>query len=209
MTVYSHNGGVPAPLPHLIWVTDDRGRPRSRTAQTPFSPEELTEAGFVEAEAAPNPNARQLPAVWNGSAWSLPAKSVATRKAEMLNACRLRFRAVRDQGASIDLGAGAVAIQTTPEAANDIDRLHNDLVLRTANGEVDPTQDIATSEYVVVPGVTAAVAAAIREAVASHWRATWARDAAIGAAIQAAADHDALDLIDVQAGSVDGEGAWP
>ena len=73
----------------------------------------------------------------------------------------------------------------------------------------DPTQAIATSEYVVVPAVTIAMAAAMREAVAAHWRATWACDAAVGAAIVAAADHAALHLIDVAAGTVDGVGGWP
>jgi hypothetical protein len=87
--------------------------------------------------------------------------------------------------------------------------LHDDLKLRAAGGEEDPTQDIATSAYVVVPGVTIAMAAAMREAVAAHWRATWARDAALGGAVNAAADDAALDLIDVQAGTIDGAGGWP
>jgi hypothetical protein len=145
-----------------------------------------------------------------------PVLTLAERKAAMLETLRARFRVVRDQGTTIDFGGGAVTIQTTPDAANDIQRLHDDLKLRAANGEEDPTQDIATSAYVVVPGVTVAMAAAMREAVAAHWRATWARDAALGGAVKAVADdanpttgNAALDLIDVQAGTIDGAGGWP
>lgn len=136
------------------------------------------------------------------------AAALAARKTKMFSELRARFRSVRDQGTTIDFGGGAVAIQTTETAANDIQRLHDDLRLRAANGEVDPTQDIATSEYLVVPGVTETMAAVMREAVAMHWRSTWARDAALGAAIQAAVDDADLDLIDIAAGSIDGAGGW-
>jgi hypothetical protein len=157
------------------------------------------------------------PPVWNGSSWDAAvakdsgdlAADLAARKAAMFDQCRLRFRAVRDAGTAIDFGGGPVAVQTTPEAANDVARLHDDLVFQAVNGVSDPTQAIATSEYVVVPAVTIAMAAAMREAVAAHWRATWACDAAVGAAIVVAADHAALDLIDVAAGTVDGVGGWP
>ncbi len=140
---------------------------------------------------------------------TLEPKTLAVRKAAMLDALRARFQAVRDQGAAVDFGGGPVGIQTTQGAANDVQRLHDDLRLRAAAGEVDPTQAIATAAYVVVPAVTVAMAAGMREAVAAHWRATWARDAALGAAILAAADHAALDLINIAAGSIDGTGAWP
>ena len=154
--------------------------------------------------------------VWDGSSWDAAvakdsgdlAADLAARKAAMLEQCRLRFRAVRDAGTAIDFGGGPVPIQTTEGAANDIQRLHDDLRLREAAGAVDPTQDIATANYDIVPGVTIAAAGAMREAVAAHWRATWNRDAALGAAINAAADHDALDLIDVAAGAIDGVGGW-
>jgi hypothetical protein len=142
-------------------------------------------------------------------AWVVTDFTLAEQKAAMLGTLRARFQAVRDAGTTINFGTGDVAIRTTPEAKSDVESLHDDLLLREAGGEVDPTQDIATSEYVVVPGVTIAMAADMREAVAAHWRATWARDAALGAAIQAAADGAALDLIDVQAGSIDGAGGWP
>lgn len=137
------------------------------------------------------------------------AAALVARKASMLSALRARFRVVRDQGTTVDFGGGPVPIQTTEAAANDIQRLHDDLRLREAAGAVDPTQDIATANYDIVPGVTIAAAGAMREAVAAHWRATWARDAALGAAINAAADDAALDLIDVQAGTIDGAGGWP
>jgi hypothetical protein len=236
MPVYSHNGAVPAPLPHRIRIPDGSGF-RTRTDASTFTETEIEAAGYVLADAQPAPvggiKARwdgeawqsapsYTPAthhapVWDGSSWDAAvaknsgdlAADLAARKAAMFEQCRLRFRAVRDAGTSIDFGGGPVAVQTTPEAANDVARLHDDLVFQAVNGVSDPTQAIATSEYVVVPAVTIAMAAAMREAVAAHWRATWACDAAVGAAIVVAADHAALDLIDVAAGTVDGVGGWP
>ena len=140
---------------------------------------------------------------------TLEVSTLAERKAAMLSALRARFRVVRDLGTTVDFGSGPVPIQTTEGAGNNIQRLHDDLRLREVVGAVNPTQDIATANYDIVPGVTIAAAGAMREAVAAHWRATWARDAALGAAINAAADDAALDLIDVQAGTVDGAGGWP
>jgi len=133
---------------------------------------------------------------------------LAERKAAMIATLKQTFAAKRDTGTTVNFGAGDVAIKTDPQARSDVVSLYDDLVQREADGEVDPTQTFATAEYVVVQDCTIAMAKSLRDAVAAHWRGVWERDAELGASINAAANGAALDLIDIEAGSIDGSGSW-
>ncbi|WP_242221717.1 hypothetical protein [Shinella zoogloeoides] len=66
-TRYSHNGAYPAPLPHTIWLSD--GRPR--TSQTPFTTEEIADAGYVEAPPEPAHDAVTQRLGWDGENWTV------------------------------------------------------------------------------------------------------------------------------------------
>jgi hypothetical protein len=131
-----------------------------------------------------------------------PPPTLEQRKAALIEQLRAAFRNARDSGTTIDLGTGLIRIATDDQATASVERLHGDLLRRQANGEVNPTQDFATSEYAVVEGCTIAMAAAILEAVAAHHRQVWANDAAHGKAIKAAGDDAALDIVDIATG-------WP
>ena len=204
MTIYSHNGGVPAPLPHQIFVPDGSGRLRSRTRQTPFTEAEIAAAGYVVADAAPSPTARQLPAVWNGSGWTLPAKSLAVRKAAMRAAARARYGVVSDGGSTATIAEGVtIAVSTSAIPA-----------LRLMRGKEHMTAAALASMPVVTSAgapvtLRPTIAGVMLAAIDAHVAACEATQNALVAAILAAADHDALDLIDVQAGTVDGQGGWP
>lgn len=135
----------------------------------------------------------------------------ALAKAERFDALRAVFVAKRDAGVTVDFGAGDVLIRTDPSAKADIESLADDLVRRAAAGEVASTQNFATSYYEIVTGCTPAMATTMRDAVAAHWRAVWANDAALGAMLNALNEVDfaspsaalaALDAIDLSSG-------WP
>ena len=57
--------------------------------------------------------------------------------------------------------------------------------------------------------LNAASVTAIAMAVGSHVQACFTREKELHTAVDNAVDSDALDLIDIEAGSVDGNGSWP
>lgn len=67
MALYSLNGAHPVPLPNLIWLSD--GRPR--TSQEPFTPEEIADAGYVEAPEQPEYDPATHSLGWDGEGWTL------------------------------------------------------------------------------------------------------------------------------------------
>lgn len=206
MTLYSYNGAAPAPLPSRsrIRVPDGAGGWRSRTDPGTFTAEELAAAGYVTAEAGPEPTARQLGAVWVDGAWSLPDKPIATRKAEMIAAARKRYGVVADGGTSVELAPGvAIAVATRVEPA---------LKLMRAAARMT-AQSLASMEVVTTAGapvdLTPAAAAAMLGAIDKHVAGCEATQNALVTAILGAVDHDALDLVDIEVGTVDGVGGWP
>jgi hypothetical protein len=74
MTLYSHEGAEPAPLPFRITMPDGF----TRTDPETFTPEEIAAAGYVEAPAAPSydPDTHLAP-VWRGGEWFAQALSAA------------------------------------------------------------------------------------------------------------------------------------
>lgn len=209
--LYSLNGGTPAPLPFRIRVPDGVGGLRTRTDPASFTTEELAAAGYVAADAPPAPSARQLPAVWVDGAWSLPNKPLATRKAELLAAAKARYAAIANGGTTATIAPGVtIAVATAAEpvvklmravAHMDAEQLSSMAVVTTAGAPVD---------------LTPAIAEAMLEAIDSHVADCEACQNDLVTAILAVADdaeptagHDALDLVDTHAGTVDGEGGWP
>jgi hypothetical protein len=67
MTLYSLNGSYPAPLPFRIYMIDGA----SRTDPSTFTPEEISEAGYVEAPSQPTYDPSQKTLGWDGVNWTL------------------------------------------------------------------------------------------------------------------------------------------
>lgn len=64
MTLYSKNGEYPKPLPHKIKLSNGM----TRTDSSTFTPEELSDAGYVAVDSPPGveyPNKLE----WNGTNW--------------------------------------------------------------------------------------------------------------------------------------------
>ena len=82
MTLYSHNGAYPAPLPNKIVLADGT----SRTDKTTFTAEEIASAGYV---AVPDKPSATYPNIveWDGAAW--------VTRAPNENEILLRWREVR------------------------------------------------------------------------------------------------------------------
>ena len=67
MKLYSHKGAYPAPLPHAITLSNGR----VRTSQTPFTEDEITDAGYVEAPVKPSYDSATQRLGWDGSDWTV------------------------------------------------------------------------------------------------------------------------------------------
>lgn len=220
MTLYSHNGAEPAPLPHRIRIPDGAGGWRTRTDPGTFTADEIATAGYVAAEPRPAPvggveaqwdgtawqpapaidPARELPPRWNGTAWSEPAaRPVADRQAEMDRRLKARFDALVAQGA--DVGGTIVDL-----AGESFVRIFEAGEAMGGGGSIAAVTVRRQPIDLANQGQANAVRAAARaryQALAAHERTMF------DAIFDPAADHDSLDAIDVDAGSIDGSGGWP
>ena len=79
MSLYSKDGGYPTTLPHRIVLSDGR----TRTDNTKFTAEELTDAGWIEVSDQPDVSYPQY-VEWNGSDWVIQEKD--------LNDVKLRWK---------------------------------------------------------------------------------------------------------------------
>ena len=80
MTLYSHNGATPAPLPFRITLPDGR----ARTDPTSFTEAEIADAGYVPALARPEHHEEtQHTPEWDGVAWLVRDKSDAEIEADL------------------------------------------------------------------------------------------------------------------------------
>jgi hypothetical protein len=75
MTLYSHQGREPKPLPFRITLSDGR----TRTDTSSFTVEEIADAGYVEVEEKPIVYYPQY-VIWNGSAWVVQEYSLEQLK---------------------------------------------------------------------------------------------------------------------------------
>jgi len=130
--------------------------------------------------------------------------ALADRKAAMRAATRSRYAQEADGGTTATLAPGvtvAVATTTAP-----VTRLTRALEYMTA-------ESLSSMKVVTTAGVpvdlTPAVAGAMLAAVDAHVASCEETQNLLVAAIQAAANHAALDLIDIEAGSIDDVGGWP
>lgn len=224
MELYSLNGAEPAPLPGgpraRIRVPDGAGGWRTRTGASSWTAGEIAAAGYAAAAVRPAPVGgiaaqwdgetwrsataydpdSQLPPVWDGVAWGEPqARPLADRQAAMRAAATARMRTVVADGASVGglvVDLSAEGFERLSQAFAALDAGAGPIAAVTVRGEPIDLPDAATA---------GAVIAACR----AHYLACSAVERALYDAIAAAADHGALDLIDVEAGTVDGGGGWP
>lgn len=200
MTLYSHNGATPAQLPARIRIPDGEGGYRTRTDPTSFTPEEIAAAGYMAAAAAPAPSARQLPATWDGSAWVLPDKPVATRQAEMDAALRARFRELLGEGCTVN----GVVVDLEGES---FVRLREGGEAIAGGGGISAV----TVRRQAIDLPNQAAANAVRAAARDRYLQLAEAELTVFDAIfpTPAPTHDDLDLIDITSGTVDGAGGWP
>lgn len=69
MTLYSHAQSYPAPLPHRIILSTGQ----SRTDASTFTPQEIADAGYVEAPSQPSYDAETQMLGWDGTDWTVEA----------------------------------------------------------------------------------------------------------------------------------------
>lgn len=197
----SLNGAAPVPWPIRLWV-DDASRPghRRRLMGPAITQAVIEAAGGVLVDAPPSPSARQLPAVWVDGAWSLPDKPVSTRQAEMDAALKARFQVLLAEGYEvngvvIDLeGESFVRIREAGDAMGGGGGAIAAVTVRRQAIDL-PNQAAANAVRAAARGRYLALAEAERSVFDAIW--------------DAEADHDSLDLVDIPAGTVDGEGGWP
>ena len=68
MKFYTINGSTPAPLPFRLTMPDGS----TRTDPSSFTPEEIADAGYVDAPAPPGyDSATQHPPEWDGTQWNV------------------------------------------------------------------------------------------------------------------------------------------
>lgn len=87
MPYYSHHGAPPAPLPFRIHLSDGR----SRTDPATFTPEDLADAGYVEAPPQPQHDPATHRLEWTGDDWqaiALTADELADRLARRQDTAR-------------------------------------------------------------------------------------------------------------------------
>lgn len=130
------------------------------------------------------------------------AAGLAARRDAMRDSATTRFRAVRDGGTIVVIGGNPVPVATVHNAAVELREAIEEI---GANGG---PMKVVTRSRSVVP-LTVPIAEAMLDAIRTHVRACQEREAALYEAIAAATNDAALDLIDVQAGTVGGVGGWP
>lgn len=138
--------------------------------------------------------------------YAVVARSVAARKAAMRAAATARFREIVAAGKII----GGVTIDLTSEGFERLSQAHAALsagsgpisAVTVRGGRID-LPDASTAATVIAAGRSYYLAAAATERVLYDAVDDVADDA------DPTEGHAALDLIDVEAGTVDGEGGWP
>lgn len=136
---------------------------------------------------------------WDGSAWAVTNQTVylAERKAEMKAAITARRWEVETGGTTVN----GAAIQTD---AGSQAKLSGALQLVQADNTV--IIDWKGADGWVQ--LNAAAVTAISAAVGTHVQAAFSREKTLHDAVDDAANAAALDLIDIDAGSIDGSGSW-
>jgi hypothetical protein len=145
-----------------------------------------------------NPATHHAP-VWTGSAWADPvAKSLALLKSEKTAAITARRWEVETGGITLNGAAIATDAATQAKLSGALQLVQDDdtriLDWKGANGWIS---------------LNAAGVTAIAVAVGLHVQACFTREKALHAAVDAASDTDALALINVETGAINGVGSWP
>ena len=131
-------------------------------------------------------------------------KALADRQADMIAAAKARYAEVADGGTTAAVSAEVtipVATEATP-------------VLKLTRALAYMTEEVLASMAVVTTAgdpvsLTPVIAQAMLSAVDAHVASCEAtHNALVTAILDQDADHDSLDLIDIQAGTIDGAGGW-
>lgn len=188
MTLYSHNGAYPAPLPFRIVMPDGF----ARTDPESFTAEEIAAAGYVEAPAEPSfdPETQHAPK-WGGEGWViLPiAPSELAERTEQRRAGRLaELAALRYAKEVAGFTFNGIPIQTDRETQA---MLH---AARTwALEDPDFTVNYKARDGLFIPA-DAATIIAIADLAKSHVQACFNHEAALTQQVKAAADPLAVDI---------------
>lgn len=138
----------------------------------------------------------------NYSAVAIP---LADRRSQMLAAAKARYAVVADGGTSLTVSPGVTVAVATE--AKPVLKLTRALAYMTA--EALSSMNVVTTAGAPV-ALTPALATAMLSAVDAHVAACEATHNALVAAItDNEADDAALDLVSIEAGTVDGAGGWP
>lgn len=206
MTLYSHNGAIPAPLPFRITLPDGR----TRTDPETFTPEEIAEAGYVAAPEAPahDPLAEHPPE-WDGSAWMVTAKTPAEIAADLDVAKAAKKELVKDHQAAL-FQAGwthEFSVGThTLDLRNADDKANWHLLLSKTDKMIAAGAGAAPVKLRTAANATIEIAASEANAAMTAFL-SWGEDMlsakwAVDEEIDQAADHAALAAIDITVG-------WP
>lgn len=183
MTIYSHNGSTPAPLPFRIRFADGS----TRTDPATFTASDLESAGYVEAPARPS----EFHA-WNGSSWVFV--SLEEHRLRLKTIVRQKALARSRAGTTGIIGGASVPVASTDEA---VARLQGVPRYLTASG--DSSMNVVMSSGAAV-SMTAADANTALAAVDALYAACEAWQHAKFTALDAATSHAALNAVDLDTG---------
>ena len=139
---------------------------------------------------------------WNDGFPSPDLLPIPQRRAELRKRKNRQFRRVRDRGTTAMIGGRAVRLATDSMGRESV----RDLVqYLEQHGGTLPIETRAGD----VLEADLAVAQSLFAAVQGHVAAAFKRDGELGAALDAATTHEALDRIDIVTGALDGVGHWP
>jgi hypothetical protein len=129
------------------------------------------------------------------------ALAFSARKVQMLAAVDAAFKAKRSGGTSITVGQATIPVATIHDAVVELTRAKVVMGAEGSMGVVNRAKIPVT--------LTPAGADAMLAAIDAHVAACQQTEHDLYVAIAAAENNAALDLVDIDAGTVDGEGGWP
>lgn len=139
---------------------------------------------------------------WNDGFPSPDLLPIPQRRAELRKRKNRQFRRVRDRGVTAMIGGRPVRLATDSIGRESVRDL---LQFLESQGGTLPIETRAGT----VLQADLALAQSLFAAVQGHVAAAFKRDGELGAAIDAATTHEALDTINIMTGAIDGIGHWP
>lgn len=206
MVMYSKNNGQPVPrLPNRVFYNGG-----TYTDPDQWFPAIGTALGWAEVDDRPSHNpATQRPPVWNGSAWTVPSKTLAERKADKIAAIKRKSGALIAAGFTYAI-PGENPLDPHTYSILDADQANMLAVqVRFAKGGTNHHGGFwrCTSNHNVT--MSDAEVQAFFDAAYAYKMGVIRNAGALTDAARTAANITALNLIDVDAGTNNGSGGWP